>query len=118
MTTKTKKLRIRGGIRVKPNFENNLIKIINIQEKIIKANKEENDILSNCLKKSYDREDNSKQWAFWYRAWSEYLEKQIQKAINKKDWNEFRFYKKILKLPEIVEHYKKHGSVKENPFEL
>ena len=30
MTTKTKKLRIRGGIRVKRNFENNLIKIINI----------------------------------------------------------------------------------------
>ena len=44
--------------------------------------------------------------------------KQIQKALDTKDWNEFRFYKKILKLPEIVEHYKKHGSVKENPFEL
>ena len=52
-----------------------------IQEKIIKANKTENDILSKCIKKAYDREDNNQQWAYWYRAWSEYLERTIQNAI-------------------------------------
>ena len=93
-------------------------KIISIQETIINKKENEFKALEKCFFRVMDTNDNNHQWSFWYRAWSEYLEKQIQKAINKKDWNEFRFYKKILKLPEIVEHYKKHGSVKENPFEL
>ena len=58
--------------------------IIEIQEKIIEANKKENDILEDCLKKSYEREDNMKQWAFWYRAFSEYLEQCIQVFIKTK----------------------------------
>ena len=58
--------------------------IIEIQEKIIESNKKENDILEDCLKKSYEREDNMKQWAFWYRAFSEYLEQCIQVFIKTK----------------------------------
>ena len=88
------------------------------QEKIIKANKTENDILSKCIKKAYDREDNNQQWAYWYRAWSEYLERTIQNAFKKQDWSVFKIYYKILKLPKIRAHYKKYGAVKENIFEL
>ena len=54
MTTKTKK-------RTKTRVQD-LEQIIKIQEKIIKANKTENDILSKCIKKAYDREDNNQQW--------------------------------------------------------
>lgn len=110
MTTKTKK-------RTKTRVQD-LEKIIKIQEKIIKANKTENDILSKCIKKAYDREDNNQQWAYWYRAWSEYLERTIQNAFKKQDWSVFKIYYKILKLPKIRAHYKKYGAVKENIFEL
>ena len=91
MTTKTKK-------RTKTRVQD-LEQIIKIQEKIIKANKTENDILSKCIKKAYDREDNNQQWAYWYRAWSEYLERTIQNAFKKQDWSVFKIYYKILKLP-------------------
>ena len=89
MTTKTKK-------RTKTRVQD-LEQIIKIQEKIIKANKTENDILSKCIKKAYDREDNNQQWAYWYRAWSEYLERTIQNAFKKQDWSVFKIYYKILK---------------------
>ena len=118
MTTKTKKPKRNGEFKVLDKRTKALLKIIEIQERIIKANKSENDILSKCIKKAYDREDNNQQWAYWYRAWSEYLEKTIQKAFKKEDWSVFKVYYKILKLPQIRAHFKKYGAVKENIFEL
>ena len=90
--------------------------IIEIQEKIIKANKKENDILEDCLKKSYEREDNMKQWAFWYRAFSEYLEQCIQVFIKTKKKTIFIPYLKALKNPRVQESQKKLGVLKFNPF--
>jgi hypothetical protein len=90
--------------------------IIEIQEKIIKANKKENDILSDCLKKSYEREDNMKQWAFWYRAFSEYLERCIQVFIETKRKTIFTPYLNTLKNPRVQESQKQLGTLKFNPF--
>ena len=86
--------------------------IIEIQEKIIKANKKENDILEDCLKKSYEREDNMKQWAFWYRAFSEYLEQCIQVFIKTKKKTIFIPYLKALKNPRVQESQKKTWYIK------
>ena len=108
MTTKTKK-------RTKTRVQD-LEQIIKIQEKIIKANKTENDILSKCIKKAYDREDNNQQWAYWYRAWSEYL-KTIQKLLRKRLVSIQNLLQNF-KITKDRAHYKKYGAVKENIFEL
>jgi len=51
--------------------------IISIQEKIIKANESELDSIDKNFFNVYDHNESMQQWAYWYRAWSEYLEKCI-----------------------------------------
>ncbi len=99
---------------VKIDIEKDLKKIIKIQERIIKANKAENDILERCLKRSYDREDDNKQWAYWYRAWSEYLETCIQRFRESKKKKVFETYFTYIDDPKI----KKIKRLKHNVFDL
>ena len=88
--------------------------IISIQEKIIKANESELDSIDKNFFNVYDHNESMQQWAYWYRAWSEYLEKCIQEFRRTKKKSAFNNYFKSLNNPEL----KKTKKLKKNVFDL
>ena len=87
-------------------------KIISIQETIINKKENEFKALEKCFFRVMDTNDNNHQWSFWYRAWSEYLEKIIQQYLKTKDPKTFDVYWKILKNPVT----RVRDGVENNPF--
>ena len=73
-------------------------KIISIQESIIKLKENEFKIIERVFDRVLDTSDNYRQWAFWYRAWSEYLESTIQKYFKTKKHKVFDNYKKVIEI--------------------
>lgn len=91
-------------------------KIISIQESIIKLKENEFKIIERVFDRVQDGSDNWQQWAFWYRAWSEYLESTIQKYLKTKKRKTFDNYKKVLSNPKVMD--KAFPPLKPNCFDM
>ena len=89
-------------------------KIISVQEKIIKQEKAVSTKLEKLFMSELDKSHKYHQWAYWYRAWSEYLEHTIQRYMKSKDPSHFDNYSKVLKNPRIMD--KSFPPLEENIF--